>query len=156
MNFPSTRAGREDEAGDTLVELLVTIVILGIAVVGIIGALGNATLSSDLQRRSADGDTVLRSFAAYVLSKPYVPCNPSPPTLTSYSSGFVVAAPVAGYAPSVTAVEYWNGNVPLDASSSFSGSCASTGDKGLQVVRLSVTTPGGRGSQSISVYKRAT
>lgn len=146
---------REDcgprERGDTLVELLITVVILGVTVAGIIGALGNITLASDIHRRSANADTVLRSYSAYVLSRPYdASCG-----ATAYDAGFVVSPQAAGYAPSITAVRYWTGAAPVDAASSFANTCSAGVDKGLQMVTVQVVAPGGRVTEKATLFIRA-
>jgi len=51
------------EAGDTLIEVLVAVVILAFCVVGLLGALTTSITSSSEHRSLASDDTVLRSFA---------------------------------------------------------------------------------------------
>ena len=51
------------EAGDTLIEVLVAVVILGLCVVGLMGGLTTSITSSSEHRSLASDDTVLRSFA---------------------------------------------------------------------------------------------
>ena len=87
------------EAGLTLVELLVTIAIMGIAFAVLVGGMGTAVLGSDLHRKQADAENILRSFAETVKSAAYVDCaQPS-----DYQRLF--SAP-AGYTAAVTGVEF--------------------------------------------------
>jgi hypothetical protein len=51
------------EAGETLAELLVTIAILGVAIVAIVGGLGDAILASTVHRSHATADAAARSAA---------------------------------------------------------------------------------------------
>ena len=87
------------EAGLTLVELLVTIAIMGIAFAVLVGGMGTAVLGSDLHRKQADAENILRSFAETVKSAEYVDCaQPS-----DYQRLF--SAPT-GYTAAVTGVEF--------------------------------------------------
>ena len=55
------RAVRPDrERGEALAELLVTIVIIGITVVAIVGALADSILASSTHRQYASGDTIAK------------------------------------------------------------------------------------------------
>lgn len=130
-----TRRGpdRSSEAGTTLIELLVAVAIMGIAFVTILGGIGTAIIGADYQRRDATSGVVLTSAAEKIVAdtKPYKPCAqpvdyqdpPSP-------SGFTV---------SVTEVAFWDGSsrfVPLS-------SCTPAADKGIQLIKLSLTPPSG-------------
>lgn len=72
------------EAGLTLVELLVTVAIMGIAFAVLVGGLGTAVLGSDLHRKQAEVENMLRSFAESVKGGPYVPC--AGPSSYSYAT----------------------------------------------------------------------
>lgn len=61
-------AGRSREAGDTLIEILVTVAILGIAIAGLIGALGDNAIATAGNRNEAQVQSVLVSGAEYVKS----------------------------------------------------------------------------------------
>lgn len=87
------------EAGLTLVELLVTIVIMGIAFAVLVGGLGTAVLGSDLHRKQAKVENLLRTFAETVKSAPYQDCA------TKDYAGWSFPTP-AGYTAAVTKVEF--------------------------------------------------
>ena len=70
------RALRRD-AGFTLVELLLTVAILGIAVLAVVGAMMTSIQVSDLGRRQAEGQAQLRAYAEAVAAVPYAACTPS-------------------------------------------------------------------------------
>ena len=125
------------EAGFTLVELLLTIAILGIAVVAVVGAMMTSIQVSDLGRRQADGQTQLRAYAEAVAGAGYTTCATSYPTSYSPPSGYTAAMTVA----------YWDG------SSAFTATCGT--DKGLQRVTLTITATDGRGSETVATAKRA-
>lgn len=52
----------DSEAGVSLVEILVAVVLLGSAVLALVGGLGSVVSSSDRHRRTATADTVARSY----------------------------------------------------------------------------------------------
>ncbi len=58
-----TESGADtSEAGASLVEILVAVVLLGSAVLALVGGLGSVISSSDRHRRTATADTVARSY----------------------------------------------------------------------------------------------
>ena len=80
-----TRTNRFDEAGDTLVEVLIAVLIASMAVIGILGALLTSTSSSISHRNMTTFDAVLKSFAETArnaietqTSTPYACPAPSP------------------------------------------------------------------------------
>ena len=135
-----------DERGDTLVEVLMTIVILAVAFVGILSGLATAIRLSGIHRGQANADVVLTSAAESVKNQTYIPCPAV--ILTSYSPTSGVTLPT-GWAASnvtVTSVQKWNGT-------SFQASCPST-DQGLELVTITATTPDGKSSETVDVIKR--
>lgn len=136
------RALSEREAGDSLVELLVTMVVLGIATTGVTGALSAVGRGSAMHRQQILAQNVLRSWAEQVSAAPYADCA------TAGSVAAPAAAMPSGFAASVTGVQYWNGTA-------FAGSC--TADTGVQRITLRVTAPNGLSpavSQSVAVVVR--
>jgi type II secretory pathway pseudopilin PulG len=136
-----------DEAGTTLLEVLVGVAILGIAVVAIVSGLGTSILTTDHHAKQARAHTVLVSAAEAVKSEgsnPYQACA----TTGAYSPSSGVTLP-AGWAASNVAVDnvqFWDG-------SAFTGSCPAPEQK-LQLVLITVTSPDGRAVESVSVVKR--
>jgi len=113
----------DGDTGETLIELLVAIVILGIAVVAILGGIVVIVESSTLHRKQAQAQNGLRAWAEQTSAATYNDC--------ATAGSFSLPSPSlpSGFTPQVTAVEYWNGT-------SFSSSCA--GDQGIQKVTLRV------------------
>ncbi len=141
------RARGED--GETLLELLVTVTIMGIAFVAILAGVAVAITASDSLRDEAVAEGVVRNYAERVADPddvPYVDCAPT----SAYATppGFAVPA---GWSASVTAVAYWQGNNPP----TFGGSCPSP-DRGLQQVTLRVQSPAGQqqATETVVVVKR--
>ena len=128
---------RPSEAGATLIEILITVMILGVAFVAFLGGMGTSIMSSDLHRRQAQGETLVRRFAEAVKG---TPCAATCPL--SYSPGFT---PPAGFdAPTATVACYATDNTTVVA-------CPSPG---MQVVSLRVKTTDGRVDESLDIVKR--
>lgn len=116
------------DAGETLTELLVTVVILGIAVAGLTGALLTSGKASTLHRQQALTQNALRAWAEQVGAAAYADC--------ATTSGFGAPSPAlpTGLTAAVTGVQYWNGT-------SFATSCGT--DTGVQKVTLRITAANG-------------
>ncbi|MCA1840847.1 MAG: prepilin-type N-terminal cleavage/methylation domain-containing protein [Actinomycetota bacterium] len=152
-----TRQPRSD-LGLTLIEVLITVAIMGIAFVSILGAMGTSILASDIHRKRANAETVLRNYSEAIKGTSYVPC-PASGTAYNNASGFTPASPNQNYSVSVTAVEYL-------ATSTVSGNvvpspipCATpTSDPGVQRLTLQVSGPSGathQVTQTVKVIRRA-
>lgn len=150
-----TRPERQDrdERGETLVELLVAMAILGIAVVAIVAGLATSVLVSDVHRKQAEAGVLVRDYAAalqaaVVTSQAgYVSCG----TPASYAPSVPAVAATglsipSGYTASVTRVQYWNG-------AGFASSCAA-GDLGLQQLTLQVSSTDNRASEPLVIVLR--
>jgi type II secretory pathway pseudopilin PulG len=119
-------AGPDD--GETLVELLMTLMIMGIAVAAIMGAMMLAVDASSLHRKQAQSQALLRNWAESVSKAPYTPCpgTPAVPPAPALPTGFSSSAPQ---------VEYW------DQDAGTFGACPVGGDGGVQKVTLGITAP---------------
>lgn len=119
------------EAGTTLIELLVTIAIMGIAFVGVVGGIGTAIIGADFQERGATSGIVLTSAAEEIVadSTPYSSCG-----ATAYRD----PPPQSGYDVAVDAVLFWD-----PQKSVFATTCPTSGDAGIQLIRLKLTPPPG-------------
>jgi type II secretory pathway pseudopilin PulG len=124
------RVPRErSEAGDTLIEVLVAIVIVALAGVSLLGAFGLSIAGSAVHRGLTTIDTVLKSFAenaTYQIQLQQSPlfgaCATMPGTASSAgtSVSYVVGAvstplnnyvPPANFTVTVTSIKSWNSNV---------------------------------------------
>ena len=124
---------RHDDRGDTLLELIITIAILGVCVVAIASTIAISIRVSSIHRTEADLGTALHNYAEQVDAMPYVACGPySLPTQPGFS------------APTVS-VAFWNGT-------SFAA-CPGT-DAGVQRVTITLISSDGQASDSLSVVVR--
>jgi prepilin-type N-terminal cleavage/methylation domain-containing protein len=114
---------RESRAGGfTLVEVLVTVSIMGIAMSGIFQALSTFLNAGMVERSVANVDVAVRTYSERVIAAAYVNC----------ASAYSVVTLPSGYSFSVApTISYWNGDNPA----TFNATC--TSDKGVQ--RLSAT-----------------
>lgn len=131
--------GRRGDAGETLLELLISLMVIGVGVTAILGAVGIATQASTLDERQIQAQALLRSWGEHIVSATsdatYTPCAT---TATYASSPWMYGSPApaglqalpSGFTPTVTQVQYWDGT-------SFVGSCAT--DRGVQRVRLTMS-----------------
>jgi prepilin-type N-terminal cleavage/methylation domain-containing protein len=137
---------REGERGDTLIELLVAVVVMGIAVVAVSGGIAVSVRMSDIHRKQAQAGAYIRDFAEAVENAvqasptAYVACAAAG-TYDSYytvpSAAFTVAAP--------TPVRYWDG-------STFGTTC--TTDSGVQQLSLRIDSADNRVSETLVVVIR--
>ncbi len=122
----SRRSSQHREAGETLIELLITIMLLGLAVVTMVGGLLVLTASSVFYQDETQVQNGLYDWASTVAAMPYTACVtagavPGPPDLP------------AKYTATVTSVEYWNG-------SAFTATCPSP-DTGVARLGLRIGAP---------------
>jgi prepilin-type N-terminal cleavage/methylation domain-containing protein len=119
-----------EDRGETLIELVVAVMIMGIALVAILGGVGVSILMSDIHRKQATAGAYVRDYAEaienVVASGGYLDCA----TTTTYGSPAGFAVP-SGYEKAVVAVKYWDGT-------GWRSSCSS--DTGLQQVTLQINS----------------
>jgi type II secretory pathway pseudopilin PulG len=101
-----------DERGETLVEILVTLVVIGVGLVGIVAALGGSILSSDAHRSQAQAEVIVRDVgeafktaaAENVEGPDYEPC-PDWSDTTFFDPA--TADLPSGWTAQVNQVKYW-------------------------------------------------
>jgi prepilin-type N-terminal cleavage/methylation domain-containing protein len=148
--------GMHAEEGFSLVELLVTIVIVGVTFSALLGGLITTITVSSLHRKQSTADSVARSAAEWVkdsVQTPYANCA----GVGTYS--FSGLAKPAGYSVAVQTVEYWDGagpvaGTPYSLDSHLGSSCPGSGDKGLQRITIHVTSSDAQVSESVQAVKR--
>ena len=117
------------ERGETLLELLIAVLVFGVAVVAIIGAFSSSFLMSNVHRQQASAGTLLRNYAEAIEGGTYVPC--------ATTTDFPVVVE-SGYTKSVVKVRYGTGAGWTDTRCTP----ATADDKGVLQLTLQVTSPG--------------
>jgi type II secretory pathway pseudopilin PulG len=148
------------EAGESLVELMVTIAIMGTAMVAILGALWTTLRVADYNSKSSSADAALREFAEQ-LKQPnatdtfkYIPCTIAGAQVTY--PAYDPPSPYEHYDATFTKVRYLTGytaaNEPV-----WSNTCPAT-DIGLQEITLKVTGPDNdpdiKSTDTVTIVKR--
>ncbi|MGW5398761.1 type IV pilus modification PilV family protein [Streptomyces sp. NPDC003952] len=135
MTAPARRPRRRrGEEGETLIEVLVAVVLIGVAFVTILGGMGTAIISSVTQQEVTSADSIVRSAAEKVVGAPYVSC----------AGGYETPAPPAGYTVTVE-VAYWDGV------GAFGAACSPTADTGVQRITLTVHSTGPRPVRDVTL-----
>jgi prepilin-type N-terminal cleavage/methylation domain-containing protein len=137
---------RQGDRGDTLIELLVAVVVMGIAVVAVSGGIAVSIRLSDVHRKQAQAGAYIRDFAEAVenavQASPtgYVACAGAGTYDTYYtvpSAAFTVPAP--------SPVRYWDG-------SSFGTTCGT--DIGVQELTLRIESTDNLVSEKLVIIIR--
>lgn len=141
-------------AGETLVELLVTVVLLGLLATGIVAALATNTRVSDFDARQAGTEAVLRSLAQAWDARDYVPCSTDDPTANPYGAGLPPGFDLPdGYTADPARVRFWTGSTDGTTNTMFGATCPGDGDQGLQAIDLAITAEGGT-TERVVITKR--
>jgi hypothetical protein len=145
---------RRGEHGETLAEVLVSTTLLGIIGIGLVGAIATVLISTDVDRKTSQAETILRSYVAAVQDAPYESGG------GSYAGAFT---PPDQFTATVEQVRCWTGNGPVVVPSSSGpattlsfGGCGGSGDHGLQRIDLRVASTTGRSVETVTIFKRET
>jgi type II secretory pathway pseudopilin PulG len=124
------------ERGETLIEVVASVAILGIAVTAVLGSVMASVLASQRDQSNTDGQVRLRNWGESLRAAlgpmpacPTIADLPSRPADTTTVQYFYGPA-VAG--PGNPAIKYWN-----NATSAWDATC--TNDTGVEAVLLRVT-----------------
>ncbi len=154
------------ENGEMLLELLITVSIVTICVIGLVGALGSNFKFSAVSRQITNADQVLARYGEAIAAAPYEACGgpapyaqlgndaiPSadlPNNVTVGAPGGITDGPLA-FALSVESVQYWNQDT---APATFATACPSS-DRGVQMVMLRAVSGDGSLTRRTFIVKRA-
>jgi prepilin-type N-terminal cleavage/methylation domain-containing protein len=146
---PAERA----QQGETLIELLITVTIMGVLFVAVMAGTATSISMSDFHRQDGTAEGVIRSYAERVSDPtdvPYVDCGSV--TTATYATPIGFTLPNADWTASVTSVTFWQGATLNPA---FSSACPSP-DKGLQQITLQVQSKAGKSQarESVVIVKR--
>ena len=136
-----------DDRGVTLVELLVTVVILGITAAAVLGGLLTSVRTSDVHRKQTTAGVAARAYAEniarHVAGSGYVACAAP----ASYAPATVGFPSPAGYAAEVASIRYWPGT-----GTGWTSTCSA--DSGLQQVTVEVRSDDARATERSVVIVR--
>ncbi|GAC1384342.1 MAG: prepilin-type N-terminal cleavage/methylation domain-containing protein [Marmoricola sp.] len=144
-------ARRHSESGESLIELLVAIVILGLTGVAVMAGLGLAAKSSDIGRKESTGGAYVRSFAEAI--QQWVDSN----GLAACGAGSPYSASTVGFAHdplnAATLPNGYTATAVVQGSPAAGGlaACSNTGD---QQVLLTVASADGRATERLTVVLR--
>jgi len=97
-----------DEKGETLIEIMITVIVISIGLTAVVAAMGSSIVASDAHRTLASGEVVVRDYGDAIKAKAAIPVSAASyvrcPDAAALSPTF--AAP-AHFAVSITGVEYW-------------------------------------------------
>ena len=134
---------RRNEVGESLVELLVTISILGITIALLVGVLAGTIAASSSHRKHTTADIIARDVAE-ALKDRTVPFDES----GNYPDNTWDSIDTAGYAVTLPVTRCWNGDSPATF-----GGCPTSG--GLQLITISVTSNSKGENEHVSILKRS-
>jgi prepilin-type N-terminal cleavage/methylation domain-containing protein len=142
---PRRRRGHRGQDGLTLVEMLVTIVLITIGVLGIADAIGGAERSSGIVQDQAKLEVAMRELSDYVrspISLPYKFCaTPASYTLPAKPPGVASWSIAAGGLHESTAASRNGSSLPNPTGQAACGS--GVYDWGVQEITLQVTSTAG-------------
>lgn len=135
------------DKGETLIELVAAIAILGVCVVAIGSGIVLSIKISDMHRSETTANAYVRSYAEAientVANSTWQGCSANSATYQS-PAGFALPSS-SQYTASVSNIQFWNG-------SAFTGSCSS--DYGLQQLTLTVASTDSRATEQLTLVIR--
>ncbi|HEY3716594.1 MAG TPA: type II secretion system protein [Jatrophihabitantaceae bacterium] len=137
------RQRMSDDSGETLLELIVSIAILGVCVVAIGAGIALSVKTSAIHRDQTNASAFLHNFAESIQSS-YTSCAGATPP--NYATAL---APPSGFNPPTAAVRFWDA-----AAAQFSSATCPGTDPGLQQVTLTLTSTNGYVSESLVTVVR--
>jgi type II secretory pathway pseudopilin PulG len=151
---------RYDARGETLIESLISIMIIGIAVAAILGAVASGSTLTGGHRDLTGSDVGLKAVAESVKSASltYID-NAVPDTGTPATKRYTipVSAIPTGYTAHITAVQCWQSSTTtydVTDPAAFPA-CSTSTDNGLQLVTLTLALTSNGGSlQTTQILKR--
>jgi type II secretory pathway pseudopilin PulG len=163
----NARRRRQGEGGETLLEILIAVAIMGIAMASILGLMQGAIGASTIHREQSDAGNLLDNLAEYMQNEsaaPYVEC---PTAQASYSvdlaafnnlaaspSSNVYEPRAADYALTLTVTAGTIGAPGADPSIAYTTTCsAASADQGVQRLTLAASSTDSKVAESIQIVK---
>jgi len=141
---PRRRRRSRCQRGDTLIEVLVTVAIMGTVIVTVLSLMTTLTVASTTQLQSVTAGNLATTVSERLDTISYSQCA----TTTSYAAAL---APVdSRYTAQITGVRYLVSNAVDTAA--FQNTCPSNPDMGVQEVSVLVYANGGKQGKARIVY----
>ena len=155
------------QRGESLIEVLMTVSIVGLGVVAIITSVGSTMRLSGVSRQQSHADQLLVRYAENLIAAPYATCSSGvtpyaaaatsaipatnlPDGITDGAPGTAAASPTS-FELSIESIAYWNGDL---SPATFSTTCPTT-DLGSQELTLLVRAGDGTFDRTMTIVKRA-
>src|ERR1700685_2713150 len=110
------------EKGDTMIEVLLALIVLGLTSVALIVAFSTTLSASATHRSLASADIAINNYSQQVIAgieanQDLFTCPTPALTMSALNSELAISSP-APYNPTITSVQYWN-----SSNSTFSSTC---------------------------------
>lgn len=152
-----SRVERSGEAGFTLAEILVALIILSTAVVALISAAFTLTVGADVQRKTSEVESIAVTWGESIIDESFAYQECLGPALyqTAYNSWADRYELPAFYEAEIVDVDYWDRDLNDGVNDGeFVEDCGvGLDDDGSQKFQLQVTAPDGSGSAEVTVVK---
>lgn len=149
-----------------MVEILISIVLMGTAVGGTLSALRSSIVGGTIQRDHANAHAWLQSASDLIYAEPKTPCNPSladggeSDVRTAYEAIADGVANPEGWSTwqisVVGPIQFWNAadvNNDRVPEYSFGSNCQEDVGLSLQLIKLQVRSPNGRIVETVEIVK---
>jgi len=173
------------ERGETLLELMTTVVLMGISVVGLISALFTVVSSSEQFERASKANLAAQDYAEQLRHATYKPCAVAATSYAAYAAGLGGSGLPTNFSARITKIRYanyvaadqtayptqpsrWGIRFNAGGDIAWSNSCpspapfavgANTADFGAQEITINVATSNGTrfpASETLVFIKRDT
>lgn len=148
-------AGKRSEAGETLIETVMSLLLIATVVMAVIFSLLTVMKTTRAHRQLVRAGNESVTVAEQLQRVAYKPCGSSPAPLNAYRN--LVTFSVDGYDAEITQVHFLKSRASTTppGGDSFQGSCPAT-DQGVQELEVVLTPTTNTGvAQKLTFYKRA-
>ncbi len=142
---------RRAQTGASLVEVLVSVVLVGVVILGLAAGMLTLISTSTTTSERQQIQLALGSFTESLKASSYTPCTSDPAVATAAAHQAAYEAwpskwvpPQADMTRSITEVEYWNKD-----QAAFVAQCPNAGDQGTQRLTVQVDFKGRSGSAQV-------
>lgn len=141
-------SGRRSQAGFSLVEVLICVMLVSIVILGLAAGMLTLLRVTKATSERQQIEVALGRFTENLLVSAYIPCAPTPapsPNVTNYNNVPGRWNPEKpGMTATIIGVEYWN-----DAQKKFASTCPPGLDQGTQRLKVQVEWRGRTGTAQI-------